>query len=465
MSDDAAYQSLRGFISLLDRRHPGEVVRIAEPVDLAYQMQALALELERRRRFPVLLFEQVRGHSIPVISNVMASRKGLAAALGVAETDLPESYAARLKEPVKPVVLARAPFSVDVRRGDAADLGALPIPTYFPGDGGPYLTAGLLVARDPATGVSTAGFHRFQVKGRNRLGVSLHSRRRMFDFQQRAEKAGQSLPCAIALGLHPAVGMGSLSYPAPEISKFEVVGGLFGEPMQLRRAETIDLDLPAWAEIVLEGEIVAGEREPEGPFGEFTGYFSRRSTDNVFVMRAMVIREGAWFHSIASGRAPDHILPLGVLREAEIRNALRRVVPGVRAVHVPTSGGASFTAYVSIKQTRPGEAKHAISVVLGVDHYLKLVVIVDDDIDVFDESDVLWAMATRMQADRDLVVIGGSLGAILDPSASPDGLTAKLGIDATRAFGQTGPPGAEKLVMSAAPMEWARQLVDRISRA
>jgi UbiD family decarboxylase len=146
----AAYQSLRGFISLLDRTHPGEVVRIAEPVDLAYQMQALALELERRRRFPVLIFEQVRGHSIPVISNVMASRKGLATALGVSETELPAAYAARLKEPVKPVVLPRPPFPVDVRRGEAADLGALPIPTYFPGDGGAYLTAGLLVARDPA---------------------------------------------------------------------------------------------------------------------------------------------------------------------------------------------------------------------------------------------------------------------------------------------------------------------------
>jgi len=130
-------------------------------------------------------------------------------------------------------------------------------------------------------------------------------------------------------------------------------------------------------------------------------------------------------------------------------------------VHVPTSGGASFTAYVSMKQTRPGEAKHAIPVVLGVDHYLKLVVIVDDDIDVFDESDVLWAMATRMQANRDLVVIEGSLGAILDPSASPEGLTAKLGIDATRKFGEGG---AEKLVMSEAPMAWARQLADRLSR-
>ena len=257
-SDDGARQSLRGFVSTLEQAHPGEVVRITEPVDLAYQTQALALELERRRRFPVLIFEQVRGHSIPIVSNVMASRRGLAMALGVDIAQLPEEYAKRLKEPLKPVVLDRPPFPLEVRRGDAVDLGALPIPTYFPGDGGPYLTAGLLTARDPATGVSTAGFHRFQVKGPNRLGVSLHSRRRMYEFQQRAEKAGRSLDCAIVIGLHPAVGMGSLSYPAPEISKFEVVGGLFGEPMQLRRAETVELDIPAWAEIVIEGEILPG---------------------------------------------------------------------------------------------------------------------------------------------------------------------------------------------------------------
>ena len=135
-----SHQSLRGFVSTLERAHPDAVLRIAEPVDQAYQMQALALELERRRRFPVLIFEQVRGHAIPVVSNVMASRRGLATALGVGESDLPETYAARLKEPLKPVVLGRPPFPVHARAGDAADLGALPIPTYFPGDGGPYLT-------------------------------------------------------------------------------------------------------------------------------------------------------------------------------------------------------------------------------------------------------------------------------------------------------------------------------------
>src|SRR2546430_6712472 len=200
-TDGAAPQSLRGFISMLEQSHPDDVVRVTEPVDVAYQMQALALELERRRRFPVLIFEQVRGHSIPVVSNVMASRRGLATALGVGESDLPETYAARLKEPLKPVVLGRAPFPVDVRRGDAADLGALPIPTYFPGDGGPYLTAGLLIARDPAPRGGTAGVSRFPGQGRNPLGGGLPSRRAVVGVQQAAEKAGARLHWGIGLGV------------------------------------------------------------------------------------------------------------------------------------------------------------------------------------------------------------------------------------------------------------------------
>jgi UbiD family decarboxylase len=281
----------------------------------------------------------------------------------------------------------------------------------------------------------------------------------MFEYQRRAEAKGQALPCAVALGLHPLVSMGSLAYPPAEIGKFEVVGGLFGEPLAVAPCTAIDLTVPAAAEIVIEGEILPGVREPEGPFGEFTGYFSRRSTEHVFQAKAISMRTSPWFQSIGSGRAGDHITTLALVREAEIWNALQRVIPNVTGVHVPLSGTSSFTAYVAIKQSRPGEAKHVIPIVLGVDHYLKLVIVVDDDIDVFDESDVMWAVATRMQADRDLVTIGGSLGAMLDPSADERGVTAKLGVDATRPFGE---PFGEKLVMDPAKMAWARALVDRL---
>ena len=239
----------------------------------------------------------------------------------------------------------------------------------------------------------------------------------MFEYQRRAEARKPTAALRDRARRAPARLHGLARLSAGRVGKFEVVGGLLGEPLEVAPCATIDLHVPAAAEIVIEGEILPGVREPEGPFGEFTGYFSRRSTEHVFVAKAIAMRERPWFQSIGSGRAGDHITTLGLVREAEIHNALSRVIPNVTGVHVPLSGTSSFTAYVAIKQSRPGEAKHVIPIVLGVDHYLKLVIVVDDDVDVFDEADVLWAVATRMQADRDLVMIAGSLGAMLDPSA------------------------------------------------
>src|SRR5438552_14148473 len=160
----------------------------------------------------------------------------------------------------------------------------------------------------------------------------------MFEYRRRAEAKGRALPCAIVLGLHPLVSMGSLAYPPPDVGKFEVVGGLLGEPLEVAPCSTIDLHVPASAEIVIEGEIPPNVREPEGPFGEFTGYLSRRSTAHVFVAKALAMRERPWFQSIGSGRAGDHITTLGLIREAEIANPLARAIPNVRGVHLPLPG-------------------------------------------------------------------------------------------------------------------------------
>ena len=162
-------------------------MRVTEPVSTDFDVMALVLEYERRRRFPILLLERVQGADMPIVCNVVASRRALAFALGVPEARLALEYARRIKDPIKPVIVADPPFRQRVFTGPDLDLARLPIPTYFPGDAGRYLTAGLLVARDPETGVETEGYHRFQVKGRDRMGVSLHSRRRMFEYQRRAE--------------------------------------------------------------------------------------------------------------------------------------------------------------------------------------------------------------------------------------------------------------------------------------
>src|SRR5437660_5599261 len=240
-----ADQELRSFVAAYERAHPGEVIRISESVSIEEDVMALVLEYEGRRRYPILIFDRVAGHDIPIVCNVVASRRGLAFALGVDERGLAAEYARRIKDHVKPVVVPDPPFRHRTVTGPAMDLAKLPIPRYFPGDAGRYLTAGMLVARDPDTGVETEGYHRFQLKGRDRMGVSLHSRRRMFEYQRRAEVKGRALPCAIVLGLHPLVSMGSLAYPPADVGKFEVVGGLLGEPLQVAPCTALDLHVPA----------------------------------------------------------------------------------------------------------------------------------------------------------------------------------------------------------------------------
>jgi UbiD family decarboxylase len=285
------------------------------------------------------------------------------------------------------------------------------------------------------------------LKGRNRLGLSLHSRRRMYEFHRRAEARGEALPAAITIGIHPIHYMGSMAYHyPPNVRKYEIIGALFGEPYRVARCGTADLEVPAGAEIVIEGEILATAREPEGPFGEFTGYASYRSTENVFVARRIQMRRDAIFHSVASGTAADHILVSSISREAEILNALRRNLPNVRAVHVPLCTVGALMAIVSMKKTAEGQPKQAIMAALGTEFYVKTVVVVDDDVDIFNLSDVMWAVITRTRAERDITFIPGAMGAILDPTSDPqDHTVTKVGIDATK---PTGRDFAERLTIA-----------------
>jgi 2,5-furandicarboxylate decarboxylase 1 len=290
----------------------------------------------------------------------------------------------------------------------------------------------------PETGVDTTGFHRLMLKGSNRLGVSLHSRRRMWEFHRRAAAKGQNLPAAVTLGVHPLHYMGSMVYAYPQhVRKFEIIGGLFAEPYRVARCGTADIEVPAAAEIIIEGEVLADEREPEGPFSEFTGYASFRSTQNVFVAKRIRMRADAMFHSVVSGMSQDHILVSCITREGEILNALRRNLPNVKAVHVPHTTCGAFMAFISMKKTSAGEPQQAIMATLGTEFYTKYVIVVDEDVDVFSLSDVMWAVATRVQAEKDIIFIPGAKGAIIDPTSDPNDFTVtKMGIDATKPLGQ-----------------------------
>jgi UbiD family decarboxylase len=407
----------------------------------------MIFELERAGKNPVVIFDNVEGHTMPVVTNTAANRRLLAACLGVGAGDLPAAFRERCQRPIPCERVSTARWNEVVFEGDDVDLAKLPIPFQFPVDAAPYITAGQITARDPVTGIDTTGFHRLMLKGPNRLGVSLHSRRRMYEFHRRAEERGQSLPVAITIGVHPLHYMGSMTYAyAPGVRKFEIIGSLFGEPYRLAPCGVADLEVPAGAEIIIEGEILAGVHEPEGPFGEFTGYASYRSTQNVFVAHRVRMRRDAMFHSVVSGMSRDHILISCITREGEILNALKRNLPNVQAVHVPHTTCGAFMAVISMKKTAEGEPQMAMMATMGTELYTKYVIVVDDDVDIFNMDDVMWAIATRVRAEKDIVFVPGSKSAILDPTSDPETFTVtKMGIDATR---PSGADFAERLVIS-----------------
>ena len=236
-----------------------------------------------------------------------------------------------------------------------------------------------------------------------------------------------------------------------------IAGFLRQSPVELVKCETVDLEVPANAEIVLEGEILAETREPEGPFGEFTGYASYRSTQHVFVVHRVRMRRDAMFQSVTAGMSKDHILVSCITREGEILNALKRNLPNVRAVHVPHTTCGAFMAFIAMKKTADGEPQMAAMATFGTELYTKYVIVVDDDVDIFDMNDVMWAVATRVRADKDIFFIPGAKGAILDPTSDPENFTlTKMGIDATRPFGRDF---AERLVVADADRERARAIL------
>jgi 2,5-furandicarboxylate decarboxylase 1 len=426
-------QSLRGFIEQTEATDPANVLRIREQVSQQLEMTATVFELDRLNKSPIVIFEKVKGFDMPVVTNVAGNRELLARCLDSAVADLPTAFRQRCQNYIPPEIVSKAAWDEVVIEGDQVDLTKLPIPYQFDVDAAPYITAGQLTARDPETGVDTTGFHRLMLKGKNRLGVSLHSRRRMFEFHRRAEARGHALPAAIVIGTHPLHYMGSMVYAyPPNVRKFDIIGGLFGEPYRLARCGVENLEVPAAAEIIIEGEILAGVHEPEGPFGEFTGYASFRSTQNVFVAKRIRMRRDAWYHSVVTGMSRDHILISCITREGEILNALKRNMPNVRAVHVPHKTCGAFLAIVSMKKIAEGEPRMAMLTTLGTELYTKQVIVVDEDVDIYDMEDVMWAVATRVRAERDVLMVPGVKSAVIDPTSDPTSFTVtKMGIDAT----------------------------------
>ncbi len=449
---------LRSFLRQLEAA--GELLRIKEEVRHHFEVTAVLKEVLGEQGGPAVLLENVSGYGgKKVAGNLLASRRKLALALDCAEAELREVYLQKRAAGLVPELYqGPAPCQEEVITGELDLPALLPVPLFHEGDAGPYITAGVLMAKDPFSHRLNSGIHRLQLKGKNRLGVFL-ANPPLADYFKSMEEQGKPLPAAVALGLHPAeILAAAVTLKHGLNSKLELAGALAGRPVPLVPAKSVDLPVPALAEIILEGEIMPGIREKEGPFGESTGYYFE-NVSPIMEVRAVTCRRNPVLAVIPPWGIETDII-LSAFTGAELWQELNRQAPGVLNVaYLPGSLTFQGVIQVAPSLTRQ-EIRRIIHLALNLDRRLKHVIVVDEDVDIYSFREVLWALATRFQGDRDLIVLSGLEGYVIDPSVE-NGETTKLGFDATA---RPGGPAAERyrrLTLPRAAAARAKEILQR----
>ena len=421
-----APQPVRTLRDWLDHLAARDRLAVLRPdLDLKFELAAYAKRLDGLR---ATVFPRPGGHPIPVVSGLISDRGWVAEAMAVEPAELLARFQDEALNPVPWQEVKSAPAQEVVHRDiDLARL--LPLPTHNEHDGGPYISAGIMIVRNPRTGKQNVSIHRCQVTGPNRLGV-LVLPRHTFAFHRMAEEAGQPLDAAIVIGADPLTLLASQAIVPIDHDELEIAGALQGRPLPVVKCLSSDIRVPAEAEIVVEGRFLPGVREPEGPFGEFPQYYGERAPREVMEVIAVTHRKDAIFHTMVGGGL-EHLLLGAIPKEATLLAHLRRTFPNVLDVHLSPGGTMRFHLYVKIKKNQEGQGKNVILGAFAGSFDLKHVIVVDEDVDIHNPQDVEWAVATRFQADRDLVIVPESQGSKLDPS-NRDGVGAKMGIDATK---------------------------------
>lgn len=423
-------QDFRHFLAAYRAAHPEDVLAIRERVSANQDPTALVWQLAAQGRHPLLAFEQIDDWRTPLVTNVFASRKRIAWMLDTNVHNLHAEFQARSRRMVAPRVVSDGPVLESVETG-RVDLTTIPTIRHFETDRGPYITNAILIANDPETGIGNASYHRSMLHSPTEIATSLHSRGHLWRMLQRAQALGKPLPVAMVIGAHPLFMLAGAARLPYGVDERHVAGGLLGAPLDVVKTPCYGIEVPAFAEFVLEGVIDPHARADEGPFGEFTGYSSDRSTNNLFKVESVLRRHDPILIDVTGGNSAEHLNLGRIPRESEMVEKLKDRFPSVSAVHYPSSG-THFHAYVALKQSRPGEARQVMLGLLGWDPYLKTVVAVDADVDVTRDEEVLWAIATHLQPHLDVVIVDGLPGSALDPSASGVGTTSRMGLDATR---------------------------------
>lgn len=415
--------SLRSFLGEMEKN--GEVIHVKDRVSPRFEVSSVMKAFDGGS---ILFFENVEDHATKIVANVCGTRERLCSALHVNPESLYQKMIDAWRSPVPPKIVEEGPAREVVEK---ARLSRLPILTHFERDAGAYMTSTIVSARSPDGKVENVSIHRLLVLDDSHLTIRLVPRQ-LFKLWKTAKEEKRDLEVAIALGLHPAVSLAAASPLPYGVSEFGVANVLLGNRLRLIKCKEVDAYAPAEAEIVLEGIVSADKEVLEGPFVDITGTYDAQRSQPVIELVNITHREDYLYQALLPS-GTEHKLLMGLPRETGIWEAVGKVVPVAKAVNLTVGGCGWLHAIISIEKQKDEDAKNAIMAAFGAHGSLKHAVAVDTDIDVYDPSEVEWALATRFQGDEDLVIIKNTRGSTLDPSGDQEqGLTTKVGFDATR---------------------------------
>lgn len=430
---------IREFIRKLEEQ--SELIHIQERLSPKFEISAMIKYFTRARNL-ALFFDNVEGYTIPIVGNLLGTKKRLALALGVSESEIVGRYLSCREKLIRPVVVKDGPVKQVELLNKVDILRTLPVLTHHEKDRSPYFTCAITIAKDPETGIRGMGIHRIQIKDRNTIGIFLATPP-LSHFLAKSEAKGVPLEIAIVIGIDPITFFSSVVWAPFGIDKLDIAGGLAGSPIEILKCSTIDLEVPAHSEFVLEGHIIPGEREQEGPFGESTGYyFSSKSP--IANITAISHRKNPVYQALVPFASEEMVL-IDLCWEMEHLKEIQKVCPFVRNVHLLNLG---LIAVAQIKKESDTDSRNIIEHMLS-NPFIKIVIVVDEDIDPYDGQDVNWAVSTRVQPESDIVIKGNMDGLVIDPSTSEHKVsadffsalvtkTSKLGIDATKPLKEHG---------------------------
>ncbi len=423
----AKINDLRSFLAELQEH--GELVEVTREVSLTHEIGSVIATLEKQQG-PAVKFSNVEGNSVPIVGGLLGTHKKIALALETTPEEVVDKLDGILDAPISPreVSAEGAPCREHVYTGDEVDLTSIPIPIHAPHDGGPYITAGVTVSKELDGSRQNLSFQRLQIKGKRRMGIMINEWRHMRGFLKEAERRNEPLPFSVVIGVDPAVMIAAgFRYDGDEM---ELASAIRNKPIEVLRGVTNDILVPAHAEYVVEGVVKPGEREEEGPLAEFTGHYGELWQSPVVEVTAVTHRSNPVWQTL-NGGSFEHINLGNVLpREPLLRRHTKYVSSNVLDVHIPPYG-SGFLAVIRIRKENEGEPKNVAMAAMTTYVNIKNVIVVDEDVDIYSPSDIMWALSNRVDPKRDTFVVQGSQGHELDPCSDEQGVQNKTGVDAT----------------------------------